>query len=178
MNDTRESRSTSEIKNPSLQTVGEPKLFRVKGLGKMLALLVAAIVAVTTVAATVTLFTHSLEPAYAAVVQDNCGAGGLSAMSLPPSSGTGNVLFGCLAPSGGAALTVRAGGGVVGVWVSNATTSVYLVSVTTVPCTGGIHVLERGNFTFSPGQAGDYWYCLEGVSSPTPWVDVHWYAQQ
>jgi len=178
MNDVRESRSTSEIKKPSLQTMGEPKLFRVKGMKKMLAALVAAIVVATTVAATVTLFTHSLEPTYAAVVQDNCGAGGLSAMSLPPSSGTGNVLFGCLAPSGGAALTVRAGGGVVGVWVSNATTSVYLVSVTTVPCTGGIHVLERGNFTFSPGQAGDYWYCLEGVSSPTPRVDVHWYAQQ
>jgi hypothetical protein len=144
---------------------------------KLLAVLVAAVAIAIPVVATVNLFVHELKPTYAAVVKDNCGASGLVAMSLPPANGTGNVLFGCVTPSGGAVLTVAPGGGVVGVWVSNATQAVYLVPTATVPCSGGIHVLERGNFTFTPGQAGNYWYCLEGVGSPTPWTDVHWYVQ-
>jgi hypothetical protein len=142
-----------------------------------LALLVAIVAIAIPVAATVNLFVHQLKPTYASVIQDNCAGSGLSAMNLPPANGTGNVLFGCVAPNGGAALTVRAGGGVVGVWVANATSSIYIVTVTTLPCTGGIHVTERANFTFAPAQAGNYWYCLEGVGSPTPWVDVHWYVQ-
>ena len=127
------------------------------------------------VAATVNLFVHQLKPVSAAVVQDNCDPNGLTAMSLPPPTGTGNVLFGCYTPAGGAPLTVHTGGGVVGVWLTNASSSVYIVTTSTVPCAGGRQVTEKANFTFTPAQAGNYWYCLEGVGSPTPWVDIHWY---
>lgn len=144
---------------------------------KLLALLSVVLVIAIPVAASVNLFVHQMQPVSAAVVRDNCAAFGdnsLTAMSLPPLSGTGNVLFGCSTPSGAAPLTVRTGGGSVGVWIANSTQSVYIVTVNTVPCTGGIHVLEAPDFTFTPAQAGDYWYCLEDVGSPTPWVDVHW----
>lgn len=143
---------------------------------KLLAVLIGILLVAIPVAASVNLFVHQMKPVTAAVVQDNC-EGGLTAMSLPPATGTGNVLFGCNTPTGAAPFTVHTGGGVVGVWLANDTNHVvYLVSTSTVPCSGGIHVLERGNFTFTPAQAGNYWYCLEGVGSPTPWIDVHWYV--
>jgi hypothetical protein len=151
------------------------------GTKKLVAILVAVLAAAAIpVAATVNLFVHQMKPVSAAVVQDNCavfGDNSLTAMSLPPPSGTGNVLFGCSTPNGAAPLTVRTGGGVVGVWLSNVTSEgVYIVTANTVPCTGGRVVTEKPDFTFTPAEAGDYWYCLEGASSPTPWVDVHWYS--
>jgi len=155
------------------------------GTKKLVAIVVAVVAAAMAipVAATVNLFVHQMKPVSAAVVQDNCavfGDNSLTAMSLPPPSGTGNVLFGCSTPNGAAPLTVRTGGGVVGVWVSNnscsATTCLYIVTTNTVPCTGGRQVTDKADFTFSPAEAGNYWYCLESVGRPTPWVDVHWYS--
>ena len=177
MNDVRESRSTSEIKKPSLQTMGEPKLFRVRGMRKTLAALVAAIVIATTVAATVNLFTHSLPPVSAGIISTPCGPN-LTPLNLPPASGTGNVLFGCAGTSGASTpAVVVSAPGTVYEWVSNASAPIRLTLVVTdtVPCTGGLWVLEP-TVTFT--SAGNYWYCLQNVSSPTPRVDVHWYAQQ
>jgi hypothetical protein len=139
-------------------------------------LLAAILITAIPVAGMVNLFVHQLKPVSAAVIQDNCGGSGLAALSLPPPTGTGNVLFGCYTPVGVAPLGVHTGGGVVGVWLTNASSSVYIVTTNTVPCTGGRQVTEKANFTFTPAQAGNYWYCLEGVSSPTPWVDINWYV--
>jgi hypothetical protein len=159
----------------SMSKQGTAKL----GVKKLLAILVVVLAAAAIpVAAMVNLFVHQLKPVSAAVVQDNCDPSGLLAMSLPPPTGTGNVLFGCNTPTGAAPLTVHTGGGVVGVWLSwpNNSADVYIVTANTVPCTGGRQVTETANFTFTPAQAGNYWYCMEGVSSPTPEVDVHWYS--
>lgn len=121
-------------------------------------------------AASVFLFSHTIPSTSGAVLTTSC-PGSLVNQNLPPTTGTGNILFMC---SSGSAPIISNGGNaipsVTGLAVGQ-TLNLVIHTTGATTCAGGILITSGVSMSIA---SGSFDYCLESVPSPSPAVTISW----